>query len=216
MIKPTPSSIKQQAVFLKTVKRAKPLLTLRSSIGSAQLYSRDLSKEAARPQKLDRGLSRFTYSPELPLEVSAESDDGIKESWQLTPPNSDVPISYTIRLEMQQKGEGEVLFRGGRKLKMILKPIDLGEHKPSQDLLKERPLTKRIKLPAGTYHVSLINRKTERPEAQFNLNIYQGYRSEWQIKPIKQKTPPQAEEEDPKSLWSVDFTRFKKLKWKRR
>ena len=214
LIKPTAKSISQQDVFLKRANRAKPILTLRSSIGSAQLFLRELGQAESQSKKLEKGLSRFEYKPNESLELTAESPVGLHETWRFTPVMTDVLPAYTVRLEMNTQGEGELQFKGGHKLKAIFTPIKPSEQSASDLKAYEEPkLNKRIKLAAGTYRVSLINRKTDQQVALYNVDVYTGYRSEWQLKEVKQKiTIDGSQTKQSATLWRADFKRYHQLK----
>ncbi len=210
IIKPNLKSLSRQSIFLKSAKRAKPLVTLRSSTGTALLMKRDLRKDPLSLKKLERGLSRLPYSNDSSLEFSVKSKNQISDLWRFSPSAQDIPPAYTIRLETQEKGQGELSFKGGRGLKLKIQPIaqDDSTKDDQANSEVERPINKKLSLEAGSYKISLYDPKLD-ALYQFTTVIYKKKRSEWKLKRIMSE---EQEQDQPQPSWRADFVRFRPLR----
>jgi hypothetical protein len=206
-IKPTPKSLNQQSIFLKSTQRAKQTVTLRSSVGTAQLIQ-ELKSHPKGKRELGEGLSRLVYDFDTPLKLGVESKGMIGDHWRFTPHKREIPPAYTLRLEPRWLGLGKISFKGGYGLEVSMTPLK-DESDSKTNVKPNYKLPRKLSLDAGVYRVTIFDQKAAE-SYHFITTVYADQNAIWQVKKHKTQTA------DSKRIWRVDFVRFKELKRSKR
>lgn len=204
-LKPQPSSLQKQSVFLKSAKRAKPEITLRSSVGSAELSLVNLGKPQSKARELGEGLSRIKYAAEQELKFIAKHKGMRDAEWYFKSEVEETPTAYTIRLDPLKEGHGELKFSGGYGLEMTIQPLFINNSVEAQNKLKDKyKLPQALELTTGEYAVSINDPKLLK-SYRFTVEVYAKQSSQWKLAKEKVK------EKEKKSSysWKADFVRFK-------